>query len=91
MVLTVILPEEAEAFLDDLPVGKFFGIGKVTAKTLNDIGIKYGRDLKRLSLDDLVARFGKSGRWYYNIVRGIDKQPGKPRLAAQIIGPRNYF
>ncbi len=73
--LTVILPDEAQAFLDELPVGKFFGIGKVTAKTLNNIGIKYGRDLKRFKHDELVARFGKSGRWYYNIVRGIDNSP----------------
>ena len=89
--LTVILPEEAEAFLDDLPVGKFFGIGKVTAKTLNDIGIKYGRDLKRLSLDDLVARFGKSGRWYYNIVRGIDNSPVNPDWQRKSLGRETTF
>jgi DNA polymerase IV len=89
--LTVILPTQAEAFLDELPVGKFFGIGKVTAKALNNIGIKYGRDLKCLSLDDLVARFGKSGRWYYNIVRGIDNSPVNPDWQRKSLGRETTF
>jgi len=89
--LTVILPSQAEAFLDDLPVARFFGIGKVTAKALNSIGIKYGRDLKCLSLDNLVARFGKSGRWYYNIVRGIDNSPVNPDWQRKSLGRETTF
>ena len=58
--LTVILPSEAQAFLDDLPVGKFFGIGKVTANILNNIGIKYGRDLKR-KFEDFALNLSLAG------------------------------
>lgn len=89
--LTVILPSEAEAFLDELPVGKFFGIGKVTAEILNNIGIKYGRDLKRFTLDELVVRFGKPGRWYYNIVRGIDDSPVNPDWQRKSLGRETTF
>ncbi len=89
--LTVIPPGRAQSFLDDLPVGRFFGIGKVTAKTLNDIGIKYGRDLKRFTFDELVERFGKSGAWYYNIVRGIDNSPVNPDWQRKSLGRETTF
>jgi DNA polymerase-4 len=89
--LTVILPNQATAFLDDLPVEKFFGIGKVTAKTLNDMGIEHGRDLKRLSCDDLVQRFGKAGSWYYNIVRGIDNSLVNPTRQRKSLGREITF
>ena len=46
----VILPEEAEAFLEKLPIGKFFGIGKVTAEKMRQVGIHCGKDLKEYSL-----------------------------------------
>lgn len=89
--LTVITPDQAEAFLDELPVGKFFGIGKVTAESLNRLGIKYGRDLKRFTLEELVARYGKSGRWYYNIVRGIDNSPVNPDWQRKSLGRETTF
>ena len=58
--MKVILPEEADAFIDQLPIHKFHGIGKVTAKKMKNMGVFTGADLKeadpRLSL---VQRFGK--------------------------------
>ena len=89
--LTVILPSQAQKFLDDLPVRKFFGIGKVTAKNLNDMGIEYGRDLKRLACDELIQRFGKAGGWYYNIVRGIDNSPVNPTRHRKSLGREITF
>lgn len=73
--LTVIPPSQAEEFLDKLPIEKFFGVGKVTAKRFHDIGVRTGSDLKRLSLNELTLRFGKMGEYYYSIVRGIDDRP----------------
>lgn len=70
--MAIILPEEAEAFLEKLEVEKFHGIGKATAAKMHRMGIFNGRDLKQFALHDLVRRFGKVGRFYYNIVRGID-------------------
>ena len=70
--LYVILPEEAETFVAKLPVHKFFGIGRVTAEKMVKAGIFTGKDLRAKSLEDLTLRFGKSGKYYYNISRAID-------------------
>lgn len=67
----VIPPEQAEAFLEKLPIERFYGIGKVTAEKMKKYGIHNGWDLKQYSLNFLMQRFGKSGAHYYNIVRGI--------------------
>lgn len=70
--LTVIQPEEADLFLEKLPIRKFHGIGSVTADRLESINVKNGADLKKLDLETLQLLFGKAGTFYYHIVRGID-------------------
>jgi DNA polymerase IV len=70
--LFVIPPEDAEKFIESLPVEKFYGIGKVTAEKMHKLGIHKGTDLKKLDLVDLVRNFGKAGVFYYDIVRGND-------------------
>lgn len=72
--LFVILPEEAEEFVAKLPVNKFFGIGKVTAGKMVKAGIFTGKDLRSKSLEDLTLRFGKSGKYYFNISRAHDNR-----------------
>lgn len=72
--LFVIEPKDAVAFMSTLPVGKFYGIGKVTAQRLNALGIVTGADLQRLSLAEMTALFGKSGLFFYDIVRGTDNR-----------------
>jgi DNA polymerase-4 len=64
-------PEEVLDFLEALDIRKFYGIGKVTAEKMYQKGIFTGKDLKSKSLEYLDANFGKSGRYYYYIVRGI--------------------
>ncbi len=84
--LTVITPENAQKFIDKLPVGKFYGIGKVTEKKLLSLGIKNGFDLRKLSLPKLIEIFGKSGKYYYDIVRGIDESPVEADYERKSIG-----
>ncbi|MEL6390835.1 MAG: DNA polymerase IV, partial [Bacteroidota bacterium] len=76
--LTVIHPSRAIEFLEKLPVEKFFGVGKVTARRMNALGIYTGADLKTWTLLDLIEKFGKTGRFFYDIVRGIDNRLVKP-------------
>src|SRR2546428_2671716 len=57
--LTVIPPEEAPAFLEALPIEKFFGVGKVTAAKLKELGIQTGSDLKHMGEERLRGLFGK--------------------------------
>lgn len=69
-----ILPENAEAFLEAMPIEKFHGIGKATAEKMRAVGIRNGRDLKQKSMDELTRHFGKMGYFFYNIVRGVDQR-----------------
>lgn len=89
--VTLIPPENAILFLEQLPIGKFFGIGKVTAKKMTDIGIHTGADLKKLEESELKRRFGKSGVYYYNIVRGIDNRAVNPSRERKSLGAENTF
>ena len=72
--LKFIGPSIIEIFMETLPVEKFYGVGRVTATKMKNMNLHNGADLKNLSEDELVRNFGKAGRFYYNIVRGIDKR-----------------
>ena len=73
--LTFIGPSRIEAFMESLAVEKFHGVGKVTATKMKAMGLHTGGDLKKISEASLVQHFGKRGRFYYQIVRGIDDRP----------------
>lgn len=87
----VILPKDAEAFLERLPIEKFFGIGKVTADKMKEIGIHNGSDLKQFSLQYLTKKFGKSGLHFYNIVRGIHLSEVQPNRIRKSLSAENTF
>lgn len=89
--LTVITPADAEAFIDNLPIGEFYGIGKVTEEYFHKLGINYGRDLRKMSLADLASNFGKSGLYYYNIVRGIDDRQVTPDSPRKSLGRETTY
>ena len=84
--VTVVTPDQAIQFIEQLPVKKFFGVGKVTNEKMNKLGIKYGYDLKKLSQLELVDHFGKAGLFFYNIVRGIDLRPVERSTGSKSIG-----
>lgn len=87
----VITPEEAEAFLEQLPIGEFYGVGEATEQKMHSLGIYNGADLKQFSEVELIERFGKTGRYYYNIVRGIDPRPVKTDRIRKSIGKERTF
>src|SRR5260221_726577 len=73
--LTVITPEQAPAFLDALPVEKFFGVGGVTAAALRERGVLTGADLRRMSEEQLRELLGSRGSLLYQHVRAEDERP----------------
>ncbi len=89
--MATILPHEAEAFLDKLPIEKFHGIGKATAAKMRKIGVQNGYDLRQRSMIELARRFGKVGRFYYNIVRGIDERRVQSHGVRKSISVENTF
>jgi len=76
--IAVIKPSDAEKFLETLPIGKFYGVGKISEKRMISLGINNGLDLKGMELETLVKHFGKVGKFYYDIVRGIDTRLVSP-------------
>ncbi|MGV0923725.1 DNA polymerase IV [Empedobacter tilapiae] len=89
--LYVITPKMAENFIDKLPIKKFHGIGKVTAERMQMMGIYTGSDLKKLDLEKLLREFGKSGQYYYNIVRGLDFREVNPSRLRKSSGSETTF
>lgn len=89
--ITLIPPEKARAFIEELPIGEFYGIGKATEEKMKRLGIYNGADLKSWSEIDLVKKFGKSGRYYYNIARGVDRRRVKPNRIRKSIGKERTF
>ena len=89
--LTFIGPSRLEAFIEKLPVEKFFGVGKVTAYKMNAMGLFTGADLKKLTEEELVRHFGKTGRFYFKIVRGVDERPVEPHQETKSIGAEDTF
>ncbi|GAB4235148.1 MAG: DNA polymerase IV [Ekhidna sp.] len=89
--LFVILPEEAEAFVASLPVHRFHGIGKVTAEKMVKAGVFTGKDLRTKSLEDLTLRYGKAGKYYYHICRGIDHREVQPSRETKSVSAERTF
>lgn len=89
--LFVIKPSQAESFIDSLPIRKFFGVGVVTAEKMNKLGISTGKDLRTWSLESLIRNFGKSGIYFYDIVRGKDNRPVNPSRVRKSIGVEYTF
>lgn len=80
-----ITPAMGAAFVERLPVGRFHGIGPVTAAKMNQLGIFTGADLRDQSPEFLRRHFGKAGAWYHAIARGEDDravQPDRPRKSS---------
>lgn len=89
--LAVILPEDATDFLEKLEIGEFHGVGEATEAKMKSLDIYTGKDLKEWSEIDLVEQFGKTGRHYYRIVRGIDNRKVKTDRIRKSIGKERTF
>ena len=84
-------PEEVEEFLENLQIRKFYGVGKVTADKMYQLGIFKGSDLKQKSEEFLTEHFGKSGSHYYHVVRGIHLSEVKPDRIRKSLGAERTF
>ncbi|WP_037324450.1 DNA polymerase IV [Salinimicrobium terrae] len=84
-------PEEVQAFLEEMEIRKFYGVGKVTADKMYRLGIFTGRDLKTKSLEFLNENFGKSGEYYFYVVRGIHNSEVKPSRIRKSLGAERTF
>lgn len=89
--LSVILPDQAQAFVEALPIEKFHGIGQVTAAKMHQLGIRTGAELKQWTEVNLAQQFGKAGRFYYKIARTQDERPVEPNRVRKSVGVETSF
>ena len=84
-------PEEVLSFLEALPIRKFYGVGKVTTEKMYQLGIFTGLELKSKSIEFLEKHFGKSGAFYYHVVRGIHNGEVKPNRITKSVAAEHTF
>ena len=89
--LFVITPKMGPAFVENLPVEKFHGVGPATTAKMNRLGIRTGIDLREQTLAFLQQHFGKPGPYYYWIARGVDERPVQPDRIRKSLGAENTF
>lgn len=86
-----VRPDEVVAFLEVLPIRKFYGVGKVTTDKMYQLGIFTGLELKDKSLEFLETHFGKSGNFYFNVVRGIHNSEVKSERITKSVAAEHTF
>ena len=84
-------PDDVISFLEDLPIRKFYGVGKVTTEKMYQLGIFTGLDLKSKPIEFLEKHFGKSGTFYFNVVRGIHNSEVKPNRITKSVAAEHTF
>jgi DNA polymerase IV len=89
--LCVITPEKGADFVASLPVARFHGVGPVTARKMEGLGIHTGADLRDWSLPALQAKFGSSAEWYWRICRGIDEREVRPDRPYKSVSDERTF
>lgn len=89
--LTVVNPGEEQGFLDPLPVGSLWGVGRVCKDTLERLGITTVAELRDASAETLKARLGKHGEHLWNLAHGIDERAVVPDRKAKSISHETTF
>ena len=89
--MTVIPPEHALRIIDKTKIEKFFGVGPATANKMHQRRIFTGKDLRNISLEELTRLFGKQGKFFFDISRGIDDRPVNPSRVRKSVGTERTF
>ncbi len=83
--------EQAQSFLDQLTIDKFWSIGPKTANIMHRMGIYTGGQLRKVSLKHLEEIFGKAGLLYYQFTRGIDNREVRVEKVRKSVGCERTF
>jgi DNA polymerase IV len=86
-----VTPDMGAAWVETLPVERFHGVGPVTARKMQGLGIVTGADLRAKSLDFLRQHFGSAAGWYHAIARGEDDRPVDPDRTRKSSGSETTF
>jgi DNA polymerase-4 len=86
-----ILPAQVQEFMKGLPVRKIWGIGPKSAERFAAAGIKTCGDLQKLSLHEMVVRFGKWGEELHHLCRGQDDREVRPHRISKSLSNEKTF
>jgi DNA polymerase-4 len=86
-----ISPREVEAFIQKIPVEKIWGVGKVTASHMHEMGIKTCLDMQRYSRSELIHHFGKFGDALFDFCRGNDDREVETEYERKSLGTEETF
>lgn len=89
--LVIVEHGREQAFLQELPIEKLWGVGEVTAKSLRASGFFTIGQLAQLSENALKPFFGQTAKVVYQLVRGEDERPVVPLHEAKSIGAEETF
>tara|TARA_R110002012_G_scaffold16968_1_gene64640 strand:+ start:50290 stop:51330 length:1041 start_codon:yes stop_codon:yes gene_type:complete len=89
--LFIIKPHQVIPFIEQLPIEKFFGVGKKTAEKMHKLNIKTGADLQSKSYKELIKHFGKQGRYFYSVSHGEDNRRVNPNRIRKSVGAESTF
>ncbi|MCC4818459.1 DNA polymerase IV [Vibrio lentus] len=70
----VIPPQDVQAVIDDLPLEKIPGVGKVSIEKLHLAGLFTCKDIKGADYRDLLLKFGRQGASLWKRSHGIDER-----------------
>ena len=86
-----VTPGMGAAWVESLPVARFHGVGPVTARKMQALGIETGAELRAKSMAFLQEHFGRAAAWYYAVARGQDDRPVDPDRTRKSSGSETTF
>lgn len=89
--LVVVQTGEIQAFLDPLPVSKIWGVGRVTGRKLEEIGVRTIADLRRMPEKNLARLFHSAGGQLARLARGVDERPVIPAEPVKSVGNEETY
>lgn len=87
----VVEPDNVQAFLDPLPVGRLWGVGKVTGQVFDRLGIRTIGQLRQFPIATLNDLFGSSGEHFWRLAHGLDDRQVVPDREAKSISHETTF
>ncbi|MCK5790142.1 MAG: DNA polymerase IV [Ketobacter sp.] len=89
--LCVIPPHKTDTFIQQLPVEKLHGVGRVTAQKLHNLGIRTCADIRRYERFEFIDRVGGFGEHLYRLAHGIDERPVQPRSSRKSVSVEHTY
>jgi len=87
----IVEPDRVQEFLDPLPVGRLWGVGKVTGQVFEKLGIHRIGQLRQMPVELLRHHFGSGGDHLWELSQGIDDRPVVPEQEAKSISHETTF